>query len=206
MGFDTRDRHLQDVEDDVDVDGEDDALYGVAQFSEGDILTAEFPRPQSDDSGVHVDEEVDVDVEMDTLGSESIREKSLKDLVTAGKLASKGQADTSSLTGLQKIITDVTVENSVRLPLTVFQWASLITSTGFSVAPTTLSHLHRPICRTNGVDRLLAYVLQRMLATLPRFHQALPHMQEDHLCNGITTNILVVWLFLFGFYLLYVLL
>lgn len=114
MGFDTRDRHLQDVEDDVDVDGEDDALYGIAQFSEGDILAAEFPRPQPDDSGVHVDEDVDVDIEMDAPGSEGIREKSLKDLVAAGKLASKGRVDESGSMALQKTVGDVAAENLVR--------------------------------------------------------------------------------------------
>ena len=114
MGFDTRNRHLQDVEDDVDVDGEDDVLYGIAQFSEGDILAAEFPRPQSDDSGIHLDEDVDVDIEMDAPGSESIREKSLKDLVAAGKLASKGQVDEPGLTELQKTVRDAAAEDSVR--------------------------------------------------------------------------------------------
>ncbi|PSR93784.1 hypothetical protein PHLCEN_2v4679 [Hermanssonia centrifuga] len=38
MGFAVRDDTQRDVDDDVDVDGEDEAVYGAAQFSEGDVL------------------------------------------------------------------------------------------------------------------------------------------------------------------------
>ncbi len=38
MGFAVRDDTQHDVDDDVDVDGEDEAVYGAAQFSEGDVL------------------------------------------------------------------------------------------------------------------------------------------------------------------------
>ncbi|KII95031.1 hypothetical protein PLICRDRAFT_169723 [Plicaturopsis crispa FD-325 SS-3] len=37
-GFDTRNRDEQDVEDEVDIDGDDEAVFGDAQFTEGDIL------------------------------------------------------------------------------------------------------------------------------------------------------------------------
>ncbi|KAG7097315.1 hypothetical protein E1B28_004676 [Marasmius oreades] len=37
-GFHTRDRNARDVEDEVDVDGDDAVVYGAVQFTEGDIL------------------------------------------------------------------------------------------------------------------------------------------------------------------------
>ncbi|KAH9947159.1 hypothetical protein B0H21DRAFT_692425 [Amylocystis lapponica] len=48
-GFDVRNRMLQDVEDDIDVDGEDEVLFGAPQFTENDILALsnESDPPQS---------------------------------------------------------------------------------------------------------------------------------------------------------------
>ena len=60
MGFAVRDGTQHDVEDDVDVDGEDEAVYGVAQFTEGDIL-----RASTDPDGADEDEAVDTDTEDD---------------------------------------------------------------------------------------------------------------------------------------------
>ncbi|CCL98583.1 uncharacterized protein FIBRA_00584 [Fibroporia radiculosa] len=37
-GFDIRDRSQRDIDDDVDIDGEDDAVFGAAQFSETDVI------------------------------------------------------------------------------------------------------------------------------------------------------------------------
>ncbi|KAK7060368.1 hypothetical protein VNI00_001133 [Paramarasmius palmivorus] len=48
-GFHTRDPNSQDVEDEVDVDGDDVVLYGASQFTETDILPL-HPEPNSDSS------------------------------------------------------------------------------------------------------------------------------------------------------------
>ncbi|TCD69222.1 hypothetical protein EIP91_008325 [Steccherinum ochraceum] len=90
MGFETRNRSQHDVDGDIDIDGEDDAVYGAVQFTEGDILAAEAGRPHSDgDSGVQVDDDHDIDIEMEASASGSAPEKSLRDLVAEGKVVKR---------------------------------------------------------------------------------------------------------------------
>jgi len=59
MGFDIPDRSQHDVEDEVDVDGEDEALFGAAQFTESDIVRLSGQSGSRDDE----DEDIDVDAE-----------------------------------------------------------------------------------------------------------------------------------------------
>ncbi len=61
MGFTVRDHSQQDVDDDVDIDGEDDAAYGAPQFGQGDVVN---PLSSPDE-----DEDVDIDGEPDTSDS-----------------------------------------------------------------------------------------------------------------------------------------
>jgi len=55
-GFYTRNRNEGDVEEDVDIDGDDQAVYGEAQFTEDDVVPL---NPRITDE----DEEVDVEAE-----------------------------------------------------------------------------------------------------------------------------------------------
>ncbi|KAG7447575.1 uncharacterized protein BT62DRAFT_966570 [Guyanagaster necrorhizus] len=71
-GFHTRNRNEQDIEEDIDIDGDDEA-FGCPQFTEGDIL-GPAPAPEI---------EVDVDIENEGHGSVAT---TLRDLVAEGKV------------------------------------------------------------------------------------------------------------------------
>ena len=83
MGFHVRNRNDADVDDEVDVDGDDEAVFGDAQFTEGDILPLNTdPRHIEDGRELGVDPEGD-----DILtGNESLR-----DLVAKGKLPKRSE-------------------------------------------------------------------------------------------------------------------
>jgi len=81
-GFHTRDRDQQDVDEEIDIDGDDQAIFGKVQFTERDII------PVNEDVGI-VDEDVEVDVEGDEVQQEHLR---LRELVAAGKPRPLGQA------------------------------------------------------------------------------------------------------------------
>ena len=95
-GFDIRNTTQEDVDDEIDVDGDDDVLFGAAQFTESDILATvstevtTTPSP-AEDSGIQVD--VDGGTEVADLA-----EKTLRDLVAEGKVVKKsaGEASTST--------------------------------------------------------------------------------------------------------------
>lgn len=95
-GFDVRNINQEDVDDDIDVDGDDDILFGAPQFTESDILatvSAEVttaPSP-TEDSGV----QVDVDGE-DNIAD--LTEKTLRDLVAEGKVVKRQPAEASTST------------------------------------------------------------------------------------------------------------
>ena len=82
LGFHTRDQNHQDIDDEVDVDGDDEAVYGDAQFTEGDILG----------HAENANEDVDVQIDRDSTGSSDEDEdgntprKTLRDLVAEGKV------------------------------------------------------------------------------------------------------------------------
>ncbi|KAH8830268.1 hypothetical protein DL96DRAFT_1525614 [Flagelloscypha sp. PMI_526] len=70
-GFHRRNQHDVDVEDDIDIDGDDEAQYGRAQFNEGDIL------------GLNENTEVDI-------GGDRNDEQALRDLISEGKIVKRG--------------------------------------------------------------------------------------------------------------------
>ncbi|TFK20363.1 hypothetical protein FA15DRAFT_759449 [Coprinopsis marcescibilis] len=55
-GFHTRNNNSEDVEDDIDIDGDDQAVYGETQFTEGDVLPIPGQRPTEVE-----DEDIDVE-------------------------------------------------------------------------------------------------------------------------------------------------
>ncbi|KAK0461755.1 uncharacterized protein EV420DRAFT_1527030 [Desarmillaria tabescens] len=78
-GFHTRNRNEQDIEEEIDIDGDDEA-FGCPQFTEGDIL-GPAPAPEA---------EVDVDIENEG-GDDAAM--TLRDLVAEGKVT-KGKEKT----------------------------------------------------------------------------------------------------------------
>ncbi|KAL6305775.1 hypothetical protein BKA93DRAFT_776680 [Sparassis latifolia] len=93
-GFEIRDRAQQDVEDEIDVDGEDEAVFGAPQFTESDILAATSglhqarsanpPSPSDDGSDLDVGRERETTMKL-TSGKE-MELKTLRDLVAEGKM------------------------------------------------------------------------------------------------------------------------
>lgn len=72
-----------DVEDEVDIDGEDEAVFGEAQFGEADVLAL----PSSDHDVYPQNEDTDVDID-GQLGITQERQ-TLKHLLVEGKVLSK---------------------------------------------------------------------------------------------------------------------
>ena len=54
-GFHTRNRNEQDVEEELDIEGDDQAVYGEVQFTEGDVIPVHTARGV----GFHVNVEDD---------------------------------------------------------------------------------------------------------------------------------------------------
>ena len=95
IGFDVRNRNDQDVDDEIDVDGEDEAMFGVPQFTEQDVLAPHMDSVDVD--GAHLDPGTDAEVDIDDapgLGEASgtgierdpKEGKTLRDLVAEGKV------------------------------------------------------------------------------------------------------------------------
>jgi hypothetical protein len=80
LGFHTRDLNHQDVDDEVDVDGDDEAVYGDAQFTEGDILG------HAEDANEDADVQIDGDGDSTSDEDGNAQRKTLRDLVAEGKV------------------------------------------------------------------------------------------------------------------------
>jgi hypothetical protein len=79
-GFHTRDPTSRDVDDEIDIDGDDQGTYGEAQFTEGDILPV-------DEGNQHTSETEDVDIDID--GDQPMvcsARNSLRDLIAEGRV------------------------------------------------------------------------------------------------------------------------
>ncbi|KAI0092180.1 hypothetical protein BDY19DRAFT_983649 [Irpex rosettiformis] len=88
LGFAIRDHGQQDVDDEVDVDGEDDLTYGAAQFTEGDVVNPLDHRSNEDDD-VDIDSDGDPPPQGGSSSSGEIGARSLRNLVVAGKVVKK---------------------------------------------------------------------------------------------------------------------
>ncbi|KAI0638411.1 hypothetical protein C8Q77DRAFT_1215222 [Trametes polyzona] len=91
-GFDIPNRNAQDVDEDIDIDGEDDAVFGAPQFTEDDILApAMGPPDTASDAGTDAEIDVDgADAEDGTsaggVEKEPKQGKTLRQLVEEGKV------------------------------------------------------------------------------------------------------------------------
>ena len=81
-GFHTRNPEEQDVDDDIDIDGDDQAIFGEPQFTEGDVISL----TRGEDSDDDMDEDVDDESEDDAY----YEQKTLQDLVAEGRRATSG--------------------------------------------------------------------------------------------------------------------
>ena len=195
----------EDVDDELDVDGEEG--FGEPQFTEGDILPVTHPGPT-------VDQDVEVEIEGDIEDEAQREQKTLRDLVAEGKvvrdishtrldpartemeevidvadtdkidfaiLAARRRGDKSSLiTALEAKVKQLVIRTftpSLRLQLKSSYSGS---NTCLVLHVFTLSNMSRSIQRTNHLDRMLAHMLQRMLASLSRFHQTVSNLQTHH--------------------------
>ena len=89
LGIDVRDQTQEDIEEDIDIDGDDEVAFGDAQFTEGDLLGLEVT------GGPRVEEE---DGENDG--------KTLRDLVSEGKIITR-RALSVDVTGIKAEVEEV---------------------------------------------------------------------------------------------------
>jgi len=75
-GFDVLSHAQGDVEDDLDIDGDDTVVFGVAQFGENDIVANDAPDEGEDTENESV---------MSESGEKRVRRRTLRDLVAEGK-------------------------------------------------------------------------------------------------------------------------
>lgn len=83
-GFHTRNPEEQDVEDDIDIDGDDQAVFGEPQFTEGDVIS--LTRGEDSDD---MDEDV-VEVDDESEDEAYYEQKTLQDLIAEGRRATSG--------------------------------------------------------------------------------------------------------------------
>ncbi|KAH7930641.1 hypothetical protein BV22DRAFT_999966 [Leucogyrophana mollusca] len=95
-GIHVRSENDQDVDDEVDVDGDDEAMFGNAQFTEGDILGA------TTDS-----HEAEIDIEGEPIASGSGTHQTLRDLVAEGKIVGRGSSENVELEGVKAKMVEV---------------------------------------------------------------------------------------------------
>lgn len=83
-GIHVRTSNSVDVEDEVDIDGEDEAVFGEAQFGEVDVLAL----PSSDHNVPHPENE-DTDIDIDGQLGTTQERQTLRHLVVEGKVLTK---------------------------------------------------------------------------------------------------------------------
>src|SRR6266571_4383253 len=84
-GFHARNRNDEDVQDEIDIEGDDQALYGEAQFTEGDVLPVDIEHEDAH-------EDIEINIEDDDEDGVQKARQTLRDLVAAGKV----RADTET--------------------------------------------------------------------------------------------------------------
>lgn len=84
-GFHTRNPEEQDVDDDIDIDGDDLAVFGEPQFTEGDVIS--LSRDEDSDD---MDEDLDIDVDGESEDEVYDEQKTLQDLVAERGRATSG--------------------------------------------------------------------------------------------------------------------
>lgn len=78
------------VDEDVDIDGDDQTVFGEAQFTEGDIVPVNERTEE-------IDEDVEIEIENDDDDEAQQAQKSLRDLIAAGKRKASQVTQTSNV-------------------------------------------------------------------------------------------------------------
>jgi hypothetical protein len=162
LGFAVRDRAVDDVEGEIDVEGDDLGAFGAAQFTEADALAEPCDSELSRREKGRRPAEVEVDLAIERARHENDSQA----LITA--LESKVQL--LMVCQLKKILhawgeIRLLIQASGRLG----GWCSV-----------GVSHLSRGLRRANSEHRLLAHVLQCMLATLFERYGRVSNLQADN--------------------------
>ena len=89
LGFHIRNSSHQDVDDEIDIDGDDEAMFGSAQFTEGDILCP-------------TDGEVRMDADSDDEGGTGSH-KTLRDLMSEGKVVKAEMEEVAGVGDVDKM-------------------------------------------------------------------------------------------------------
>ncbi|KAL1740787.1 hypothetical protein HDZ31DRAFT_85239 [Schizophyllum fasciatum] len=82
-GFHARNEDEQDIDEEIDVDGDDAEMYGAPQFDEGDIVPVQPPQAE-------MDENVEIDIEGDDLNADH---RTLRDLIADGKVVQRSAVE-----------------------------------------------------------------------------------------------------------------
>lgn len=109
MGFAVRDEAQQDVDEDIDIDGEDEVMYGAAQFTEVDVLGTN-DGTTAEDEDVEIDGDEDVATQSPSASGSagpSSGNASLQQLVAEGKIVKKWTTDESELQEVKKTMDEV---------------------------------------------------------------------------------------------------
>ncbi|KIP12791.1 hypothetical protein PHLGIDRAFT_20816 [Phlebiopsis gigantea 11061_1 CR5-6] len=109
MGFAVRDEGQHDVDEDIDIDGEDEVMYGAAQFTEVDVLGTN-DGTTAEDEDVEIDGDEDVATQSPGASGSagpSSGNASLQQLVAEGKIVKKWTTDESELQEVKKTMDEV---------------------------------------------------------------------------------------------------
>ncbi|KAG2013343.1 hypothetical protein CC2G_010264 [Coprinopsis cinerea AmutBmut pab1-1] len=101
-GFHRRNRESEDVDEEIDIDGDDEAVYGEQQFTEGDILPVTERRPGDDGADGDVDIENDEEVVVDDSPERPVNGKSVAGPNPDGE-ASRSISHDDGIEGLGRI-------------------------------------------------------------------------------------------------------
>ncbi|KAJ8468737.1 hypothetical protein ONZ51_g9452 [Trametes cubensis] len=172
VGFDIPRRDAQDVDEEIDIDGEDEAVFGAPQFTEDDILgTSTVPPDTVSDTGTDAD--VDVGDASGEASAGDPRAVTLKDLVAQGEVVRKRVEDAKRTMEEVMGVSDVEqADVAVELARRAGDQGALVRALenkvrllvggvhqGILVDVTAVSYMPRSLRRTYRVDRLLAYLL-----------------------------------------------
>ncbi|KAF5363313.1 hypothetical protein D9756_000208 [Leucocoprinus leucothites] len=118
-GFHTHDPTNRDVEDEVDIDGDDQDTYGEAQFTEGDILPV--------DEGNHTlesEEDVEINIDGDLPDNSATAHMSLRDLIVEGRVIQRHrqQVETSNHSEVEAQVNEILgVSDAEKLDSSILQ-------------------------------------------------------------------------------------
>jgi E3 ubiquitin-protein ligase RNF220 len=154
-----------DIEEDVDIDGADEAVYGEAQFTERDIISANS----------NSDEEIEVDIvdenDLRDLVAGSSENKAFQKAAINDELERAGKAQAMPAALNKRSLNFVSSLISFFSPL-----LKILSCLLGIVCISFMPNLFGCLLRTHCVNRLLAYLLSRLLVEMSRKYETLPNL------------------------------